>query len=52
MPKKTFTHYQLVKFADKCPKMNTLFVFNYPFLFYSSRKASVGGMRLILRAGI
>ena len=33
--------------AVRCPKMNTLSVF-----IYSSRRASVGGMRLMLRAGI
>lgn len=44
MPKKTYTHYQPIKFTSMCPKMNTLFVFNCPLLSYSSRKASAGNI--------
>ncbi len=50
VPNTFFFYYQVLKFSGKCPLMNTLSVFNGSP--YSSRRASVGGMRLILRAGI
>ncbi len=47
MPKPFIIDYLLFIHAVRCPKMNTLSVF-----IYSSRRASVGGMQLMLRAGI
>ena len=47
VPKSFIIDYLLFIHAVRCPKMNTLSVF-----IYSSRRASVGGMRLMLRAGI
>lgn len=47
VPKIFIADYLIFTKANKCPITNTLFTFSY-----SSRKASVGGMRLILRAGI
>lgn len=47
VPETFIADYLIFIKTGECPKTDTLFTFSY-----SSRKDSVGGMRLMLRAGI